>query len=288
MALISLKFNLAGGFSLLGHEQAAGWWLEIMHYDYKRLLFFAVLLVAVIFGMMQLRKKIDAPSEPALAESVDADFSPKPYRYETREPSRDGTGKIYMGREISLVMGHSGIDWLVRASRKNEEDPDRAVQGLELAPDAVVADIGSGSGYYTFRIAPLVPKGKVIGVDIQPEMVAYLYQKSQELGVKNVVSHLGKIDDAQLPAESLDAVVMVDAYHEFSHPNEMMQSVYHALNQGGRVYLLEYRAEDQDVPIKPLHKMTEAQAIKEMKAVGLRHIRTDNFLPWQHFMVFEK
>jgi ubiquinone/menaquinone biosynthesis C-methylase UbiE len=185
-------------------------------------------------------------------------------------------------------MGHTGIRWLERSSRAREENPTRAVEGLELAPDAVVADIGSGSGYYTFRIAPLVPKGTVIGVDIQPEMVAYLNKKSKQLGVKNVKSHLGKIDSINLDAESIDAVILVDAYHEFSHPNEMMQSVFHALRPKGRVYLLEYRAEDPKVPIKPLHKMTEAQSIKEMKAVGLKHLRTETFLPWQHFMIFEK
>jgi ubiquinone/menaquinone biosynthesis C-methylase UbiE len=193
-----------------------------------------------------------------------------------------------MGREISLVMGHSGIDWLERTEREREENPTLAVQGLQLAEDAVVADIGSGSGYYTFRIAPLVPNGKVIGVDIQPEMVEFLTKKATELGVKNVESHLGKIDNTQLSADSIDAAIMVDAYHEFSHPNEMMQSIFCALKPGGKIYLLEYRAEDPDVPIKPLHKMSQAQAIKEMKAVGLKHLRTDDFLPWQHFMVFEK
>ena len=221
-------------------------------------------------------------------EKPEAVFTPIPYKYIQREPSRDGTGKIYMDREISLVMGHMGIRWLERSSRDREENPTRAVDGLELAPDAVVADIGSGSGYYTFRIAPLVPKGTVIGVDIQPEMVAYLSKKSKQLGVNNVKSHLGKIDSINLEAKSIDAVILVDAYHEFSHPNEMMQSVFHALRPKGRVYLLEYRAEDPKVPIKPLHKMTEAQSIKEMKAVGLKHLRTETFLPWQHFMIFEK
>lgn len=133
-----------------------------------------------------------------------------------------------------------------------------------------------------------MPQGKVIGVDIQPEMVAHLVQKAQSLEVTNVEANLGKVDSVQLPKESVDAVIMVDAYHEFSHPNEMMQSIAYALKPGGRVYLLEYRAEDPAVPIKPLHKMTEAQAIKEMQAVGLKHLKTEDFLPWQHFMVFEK
>ncbi|BDS07584.1 methyltransferase type 11 [Oceaniferula spumae] len=265
-------------------------------YNQKRIVFFVLLLGMVIGCMVLLRQKIDQMTvekdRPATGETaqvkVETPFVPEPYDYQSKPASRDGSGKVYMGREISLVMGHEGIDWLERASRKNEENPDRAVQGLELKPDAVVADIGSGSGYYSFLIAPLVPKGKVIGVDIQPEMVAFLYQKSQELGVTNVESHLGKIDNVQLAANSIDAAIMVDAYHEFSHPNEMMQSIYHALREGGRVYLLEYRAEDPEVPIKALHKMSQAQSIKEMQAVGLKHVRTDDFLPWQHFMVFEK
>ncbi len=227
-------------------------------------------------------------NEPVKGVETKPTFKPKPYKYQQRGASRDGIGKIYMGREISQYMCHTGINWLERAEREREENPTRAVQGLQLAKDAVVADIGSGSGYYAFRLAPLVPKGKVIGVDIQPEMVEFLNKKAKELGVKNVESHLGKIDDTKLPGESIDAAIMVDAYHEFSHPNEMMQSIVHALKPGGIVYLLEYRAEDPDVPIKPLHKMTQAQSIKEMKAVGLKHVRTDDFLPWQHFMVFEK
>lgn len=233
--------------------------------------------------------KVEKPvEEPTKEVRPKSGFKPKPYKYEQRAPSRDGIGKIYMGREISQFMCHTGIDWLERAERDREENPNRAVKGLQLAENAVVADIGSGSGYYTFRIAPLVPKGKVIGVDIQQEMVDFLTLKAKQLKVNNVESHLGKIDDVQLPANSIDAAIMVDAYHEFSHPNEMMQSIFHALKPGGIVYLLEYRAEDPDVPIKPLHKMAQAQAIKEMKAVGLKHVRTDDFLPWQHFMVFLK
>lgn len=242
--------------------------------------------LVVISALVYLSKKTEQPDTEVTAEL--APFTVQPFQYDTKEPTRDGIGKVYMGREISQVMGHQAIRWLERGNREDEEAPTRAVKGLELKPDAVVADIGSGSGYYTFRIAPLVPDGMVIGVDIQPKMVRFLSQKATENKASNVRSHLGKIDSIELPAASIDAVIMVDAYHEFSHPNEMMQSIYHALKPGGRVYLLEYRAEDPDVPIKTLHKMTEAQAIKEMNIVGLNHVRTEGFLPWQHFMVFEK
>ena len=269
----------------------------------KRLIWYLILLLMVIGGMLYLngvRDKDEADSlvtssEQGSEQSSEMEHAAEPYvpvahAYEQRQASRDGTGKVYMGREISHVMGHTAIDWLERPEREAEEATSRVMKGLaqEIKPDAVVVDVGSGSGYYSFRLASLVPQGKVIGVDIQPEMVAHLVQKAQSLEVTNVEANLGKVDSVQLPKESVDAVIMVDAYHEFSHPNEMMQSIAYALKPGGRVYLLEYRAEDPAVPIKPLHKMSEAQAIKEMQAVGLKHLKTEDFLPWQHFMVFEK
>lgn len=267
----------------------------------RRLFFYLILLSLVVGGMLYLNKLRDqnvngsasvedAREHPTFVGSQDEAYLPRPYEYEQKKASRDGTGKMYMGREISQVMGHAAIHWLERPEREAEEATSRVMMGLakELKPDAVIADIGSGSGYYAFQLANLVPQGKVIGVDIQQEMVDYLVQKAERLGVSNVVSNLGKVDSIQLPAGSVDAAIMVDAYHEFSHPNEMMQSIVYALKPGGRVYLLEYRAEDESVPIKPLHKMTEAQSIKEMEAVGLRHLKTEGFLPWQHFMVFVK
>lgn len=218
------------------------------------------------------------PVEPKEAEPV----------YETIPASNDGIGKVYMGREISKVMGHEGIDWLERDTREAEEAPSKAIEALDLAPDAVIADIGAGSGYYTFRIAELVPDGQVIAVDIQPEMIAFLEAKEEQLGMDNVTAHLGEIDDTRLDPESIDAAIMVDAYHEFSHPREVMESLATALRPGGRIFLLEYRAEDPGVPIKPLHKMSEAQARREMEAVGLEWVTTHDFLPWQHLIVFRK
>lgn len=213
----------------------------------------------------------------------------KPGHYTEGRKTFDGTGKYYMGREIAYVMGHQAIRWLERKNREDEEAPSKAIAALNLKPTDVIADIGAGSGYYTFRLAPLVPKGKVMAVDIQPEMVAFLEQKEKELGLTNVEAHLGKVDDTLLKAESIDAALMVDAYHEFSHPREMMESLFKALKPGGRIILLEYRAEDPKVPIKPLHKMTKEQSRKEMEVVGLKWKSTDSdLLPWQHFMVFVK
>lgn len=211
-----------------------------------------------------------------------------PAKYETRSASPDGIGKIWMGREISKVMGHPGIGWLERTDREKEEAPSKAIALLELAPDTVLADIGAGSGYYSFRIARKLPQGKVVAVDIQPEMLDFLKAESIKLGVTNVQPHLGAIDDVKLPPASIDAALMVDAYHEFDHPVEMLASLRSALKPKGRIYLLEYRAEDDNIPIKPHHKMTEAQARKEFEAAGFRFVTNKPDLPWQHLMVFEK
>jgi SAM-dependent methyltransferase len=211
-----------------------------------------------------------------------------PAKYETCAASADGIGKVWMGREISHVMGHPGIGWLERTEREKEEAPSKAIALLELAPDAVVADVGAGSGYYAFRLAPKVPRGKVVAVDIQPEMLAYLKAESTRRGVTNVEPHLGAVDDLKLPAASLDAALMVDAYHEFDHPAEMLASLRAALKPKGRIYLIEFRAEDDAVPIKPLHKMTEVQARKEFAAAGFRFVVNKPDLPWQHLLVFEK
>ncbi len=208
--------------------------------------------------------------------------------YSQRAPSRDGIGKVYMGREISKVMGHRGASWLERPERADNERPDFVVDSLNLAPMDVVADIGAGTGYFTFRMVPQVPRGRVFAVDIQPEMLDIMRKRAQEQGIDNVSLVRGTIQDPNLPTDSIDVALMVDAYHEFSHPREMMQSLVKSLVPGGRVVLIEYRKEDPSVPIKPLHKMSEAQARKEMEAVGLRWVETKDMLPRQHFLVFEK
>ena len=221
-----------------------------------------------------------APEKPAAADSK--------ARYTTKEPSRDGTGKVYMGRETAQVVGHGAARWLERPDREREELPAEVIKNMELKPTDVVADIGAGSGYFTFRIAPAVPEGKVLAVDIQQEMLDFIEGRKKETGQTNVQPLLGQIDDTRLPAGQVDAVLMVDAYHEFSHPWEMMTSIVRGLKPGGRVILLEYRGEDPTVAIKPLHKMTQRQAIREMAAVGLEHVETRDFLPSQHFMIFRK
>ncbi len=208
------------------------------------------------------------------------------YRYKSAAP--DGIGKVYMGREIAQVMGHRGWRWLERPERATEERPDLVLAYLDLAPDAVVADIGAGSGYYTFRLNELVPDGTVLAVDIQQEMLDLIDERAAADGVSNVTTVLGTITDPNLPPDSVDAVLMVDAYHEFSHPAEMLAGIKHGLRTGGRIYLLEFRAEDPQVPILALHKMTERQARRELEANGFTWVETFTDLPWQHLLVFEK
>lgn len=208
--------------------------------------------------------------------------------YSQKAPSRDGIGKVYMGREISFVMGHRGISWLERSSREREERTDLVVENMELMKDAVVADIGAGSGYFSFRISPEVPQGRVLAVDIQPEMLDVIRRRRDSASIDNVEAILGTPGDPNLPAASIDAALMVDAYHEFSEPREMMTALVQALKPGGRVFLVEYRQEDPSVPIKPLHKMSEAQARREMEAVGLEFVENRAMLPQQHFLIFRK
>lgn len=209
--------------------------------------------------------------------------------YEQRSfPSPDGIGKMYLGREIAQVMGHQGASWLERSSRMQEERPGLVVNGLGLQPTDVVADIGAGTGYFSFRLAPLIPQGKVLAVDIQPEMLEILNALKREKQIANVEPVLGSNTDPHLPAESVDLALMVDAYHEFDHPYEMMTAIVRTLKPGGRVALVEYRGENPFVTIKRLHKMTQKQVRKEMQAVGLTWQGTQDLLPQQHLMIFSK
>lgn len=210
-------------------------------------------------------------------------------RYEIRrDHDPDGIGKFYMGREIARVMGYQGAEWLERPERVEEERPDEVVEQMKLKPTDVVADVGAGTGYFSFRIAPRVPQGKVFAVDLQPEMLAIIERRKKELKAENVFAVQSAETDTKLPENSVDVALMVDVYHEFSFPREMMLSLVKALKPGGRVVQIEYRGEDPDIPIKRLHKMTVAQCRKEMEVVGLVWKETKNFLPHQHFIVFER
>jgi ubiquinone/menaquinone biosynthesis C-methylase UbiE len=202
--------------------------------------------------------------------------------------SADGIGKFYMGREIAKVMGHTEALWLERPSREVTEQPQQVIDALDLKPTDVVADMGAGTGYFSFRISPKVPQGKVLAVDIQPEMIDIMNFLKKENNITNVEPILRSVTNSNLPDDTVDLALMVDAYHELEYPREVMEGVVRSLKPGGRVVLVEYRRENPLIPIKALHKMTQNQARKEMKAVGLRWRETKNFLPQQHLMVFEK
>lgn len=201
----------------------------------------------------------------------------------------EGIGKSYMGREIAYIMGHEGADWLERPERDREEGTAKVVPLLKLKPTDVVADIGAGTGYFTFRLSREVPEGKVYAVDVQPEMLDKIRARVKTAKVRNVEVVHGSIATPRLPSNTVDLMLVVDAYHEFAMPREMGQAMAWSLKPGGRLALVEYRGEDPNVPIKPLHKMTVEQARKEMAAAGLRFVSVDSVsLPWQHLMIFEK
>jgi ubiquinone/menaquinone biosynthesis C-methylase UbiE len=208
--------------------------------------------------------------------------------YSYRQPSFDGTGKVYMGREIAQVMGHQGADWLERPDRATEEQPQKMVAAIGLKSTDVVADIGAGTGYISQLIAKQVPEGKVLAVDVQPEMIELLKQRINKDKIANIQPQLGTEKSPELAPESIDLAIMVDAYHEFGYPQEMMTGIVSALKPGGRVVLTEYRGEDPLVFIKPHHKTTQKQIQQEMKAVGLKLLKNESVLPQQHLLFFEK
>lgn len=199
-----------------------------------------------------------------------------------------GIGKYYMGREIAAYMCAAHADWLDRPERGVEERPGLLIKQLRLTATDVVADIGCGTGHHTLRIAPKVPQGKVYAVDIQRAMLDSVFVRSMAMGLENVDPVLGTALDPGLPDNSVDKALLVDVYHELEFPYEMMRVFYRALKPEGRLYLVEFRGEDEAVPIKPIHKMMKDQAIRELAEAGFALERSWNGLPWQHLLVFKK
>ena len=210
-------------------------------------------------------------------------------RYTSVPASADGIGKRYMGREIAAVMGWQGAAWLEREEREREERTDLLMTALALKPGMVVADIGAGTGYLSRRMATAVGSGgKVLAVDVQPEMIQMLKQLAQKAQLSQIVPVQCSETDVGLQPNSVDLAIMVDVYHELAYPFEVLASVIRALKPGGRVVFVEYRAEDRGVPIKELHKMSQAQVKREAAAHALVWERTAGTLPWQHMVVFRK
>ena len=193
------------------------------------------------------------------------------------------------GRVYAQTMGVQGAPWLDRNERDREEDPDLAIRLLRIQKGSTVADVGAGSGNITIRLAKAVgPMGKVYANDIQPGMLEILGRNVAKAKVMNVIPVLGAFDDPKLPAESIDLAIMVDVYHEFSEPQKMLNRLREAIKPGGRLVLLEYRAEDPDIPILREHKMTKAQVKLEIEHEGFKQSRVFDELPWQHLFVFTR
>ncbi len=220
-------------------------------------------------------------SGPGMAVEV---ITPPPYVM--GQKTRDGIGKFFLGREIAQVMGHQGAAWLERPERAEEEDTAAVMRALGLRPEWVVADIGCGSGYYSYRMAPAVKE--VLGVEIQQEMLDLLSAAGKKNGITNVKPVLGTITDPKLPPGGVDLVLLVDVYHEFDHPVEMLTAIRQSLSTTGRVALVEFKGEDPRVPIKAVHKMTEQQARREFESLGFTWETTVSTLPWQHLIFFKR
>jgi precorrin-6B methylase 2 len=206
--------------------------------------------------------------------------------YTYKKPSSNGTGKVYMGREIAQVMSFEGVAWLERNTRSREENTDLAISRFPLNKRSVVADIGTGSGFYTFRIAPKVKQ--IYAVEIQDEALKYLRDKSQELRLKNVLVLKGSEKSPELPNNTVDVAFMVDVYHELLFPKEVLEAIKKSLKPKGKLILIEYKGEDPQVAIKEEHKMTVKQVTKELNANGFKLVQNGQFMPIQHFLVFQK
>ncbi|MGB3149361.1 MAG: methyltransferase domain-containing protein [Maribacter sp.] len=209
-------------------------------------------------------------------------------RYTFEKGAYDGIGKWYEGREISHVMGYQGMYWLERSERETEENTSTLLENMNISKMDAIADIGAGSGYHVFKMATMATQGTIYAVDIQEEMLTAMRNKKSRGDFTNVKLIKGSEKSANLKPNSVDKVLIVDVYHEMNFPYEMMVSIKKAMRPQGKLYLIEYRGEDPDVPIKRLHKMTEAQAVTEMEAVGLILEKNHANLPWQHCMVFVK
>jgi protein-L-isoaspartate O-methyltransferase len=240
---------------------------------YLSLLLLPPLFLALAFGPAS----IAAPPPPPEPLYIDQPGSP------------DGTGKWFLGREIAHFMSHQGAPWLERPERSVEEQPLRLIAALGLKPGQKVADVGAGSGYLSWRLATNVgPSGRVFATDIQPEMIALLRTNMAARRIDNVVPVLSSPLETGLPADSLDLIILVDVYHECDHPFEMAHGMVDALRPGGRLVFVEYRGEEPWIPIKRLHKMTEAQVRSEMRFHNLSFVTNDHRLPRQHILIFRK
>ena len=228
-----------------------------------------------------------ATAEPKPSTATDGSATKKA-RTAARKARRDRPG-FYMGRPIADVMSWQGADWLFRETRIEEEQPEAMLDALRIPPGATVADVGAGAGYHSIRLARRVgPKGTVLATDLQPEMIRMLKQNAEAAGVTNIKPLLCTSRNTMLPDGKVDLILMVDVYHECSDPERLLGDLRKALRPGGRLVLVEFRAEDPEVPIKPEHKMTLKQVRREVEPKGFGFVNSLEFLPWQHIIIFNK
>jgi ubiquinone/menaquinone biosynthesis C-methylase UbiE len=195
----------------------------------------------------------------------------------------------YMGRRIARTMHYSGAEWLIRNEREREERCSLMLANLGVKPGMTICDMGCGNGFHSLQLAKMTgKKGMVVGVDVQPEMLGLLRERMEEQGIENIIPILGSYHNPHLPAGTIDRVLLVDVYHEFSHPEQMLAAMRTSLKPGGQIVLVEFREEDPKVPIKPLHKMSKAQVNKELTTNGFKLVSEFDKLPWQHMMFFGK
>lgn len=227
---------------------------------------------------------LPSPVSTPLAEQNQSTFEVRDARPDDALPP---PSTHYRGREIAQTMHWKGAEWLMRETREKEENGARMLEALDVQPGWTVCDLGCGNGYHTLPLARLVgSEGRVYAVDIQPEMLDLLAERAEAVGIENIERVLGGPADPNLPAASCDLILLVDVYHELSHPERMLRAIRRALKPGGRLVLVEFRAEDPDVPIKPLHKMSKAQILAELVPNGFELVETFDELPWQHVMLF--
>ncbi|MEM9412423.1 MAG: class I SAM-dependent methyltransferase [Planctomycetota bacterium] len=193
----------------------------------------------------------------------------------------------YLGREIAQTMHYTGAPWLIRNEREREERCSMMLANLGLKTGMTVCDMGCGNGFHSLQIAQMIGKrGEVLGVDVQPAMLKLLRERMEEQGIENIIPILGSYHNPRLPNQSVDLLLLVDVYHEFSHPVYMLEAMKKSLKPNGMIVLVEFREEDKKVPIKPLHKMSKQQIEKEMTANGLKLVKEFDGLPWQHMMFY--
>ena len=239
---------------------------------------FLLFAIVTIIGFIKCNSQ-----QKVVAPKVTADTI-----YSYKNATEDGIGKFYFGREIAHVMGAGGGEWLEREERSKEENTNMAITKIDLPTNAIIADIGAGTGYYSFKLAHKVPHGKVYAVEVQDEFITYLKNKKRTLKDTVVEVVKGTEFSPNLPANSVDLAIMVDVYHELEYPHEMLQSLFKILKSSGKMLLIEYRGEDPAVAIKALHKTTVTQLGKEFIANGFKLNYQGEFLPIQHFLLYEK